>query len=83
MITDKQKEIINLFGSDKNKTLWKRDIVESIDNYYYNGSKHIGDRLSRMVKSGLLVRVKPGLYRLGLKNPHKKVHANPNQLKLF
>lgn len=33
--------------------------------YYHNHEKYIGEILSRMVKSGKLMRVKPGLFQLG------------------
>ena len=38
--------------------------------YYCNAEKHIGDRLSRMVKCGYLVRDKPGHFKVskGKKN---------------
>lgn len=33
-------------------------------NVYHNADKHTGAILSNMVKQGMLVRIKPGLFRL-------------------
>ncbi len=38
--------------------------------YYCNAENHVGTVLSRMVKSGLLERIKPGVFRVeGKKRP--------------
>lgn len=34
--------------------------------YYHNHEKYIGEILSRMVKSGKFIRVKPRLFQLGI-----------------
>jgi hypothetical protein len=60
----------------------KKEIVEEFDNYYCNGSKHIGDILTRMVNNGLLERPKKGVYQLRVK-PLSTVESDPNQLSLF
>lgn len=82
-MTDKQKEIFQLFEGDRNKILSKGEISHKVSfGYYANGSKHIGAILSRMVKSNLLVRIKPGYFRLGSGIPPAE-SADPNQLELF
>lgn len=48
--------------------------------YYYNGEKYVGEILSRMVKTGKLVRIKPGLFKLG---KGKSDLIIKNQEKLF
>lgn len=50
--------------------------------YYLNASKHFGEILSRMVKGGILRRVKPGVYTLVSLNKTKQ-NEDPNQLKLI
>lgn len=80
--TPKQLEILRLFEGDKNKLLKKFEITKEVGGiYYYNEAKHVGDRLSRMVKSGFLIRPKMGVYRLGRGKAIE--HADKNQLKLF
>ena len=81
-MTPEQREIltiINAFGG----TATKAQIVDNLDWYYHNGEKHIGGRLSRMVNSGLLVRVKPGVFRIGSGKASKPEPENENQAKLF
>lgn len=53
--------------------------------YYYNAPKHVGDVLSRMVKSGLLRRESRGIYVMAktmLKNPGPDTQ-DKDQMKLF
>lgn len=48
-------------------------IVEALGGQYYsNPEKHVGDIVSRMVKSGLLIRVRPGVFRLPTADDPKK-----------
>lgn len=61
--TPEQKEILNFVRQRGEAT--KAEICKISDRYFCNGSKHVGERLSRMVKSGMLIRVKNGVYRLG------------------
>jgi len=64
MISPKMKEILRLFHKDQELT--KAVIVQNCGlEYYHNAEKYIGETLSRMVKSGLLERVKPGVFKLG------------------
>jgi predicted transcriptional regulator of viral defense system len=81
-MTPDQRKIINFIYAKGTAT--KADIV-ALDGgqYYCNANKHIGDRLSRMVNSGMLERVKPGVFRIGSgKNPGNDP-VNENQTKLF
>lgn len=56
-MTDKQKIIFEFVR--ENEEMSKSKAVELIGNSYYcNAPKHVGDVLSRMVKSGLLKRIK-------------------------
>ena len=83
MLTDKQKKILSWFK--ENEILTKKDAVKLIGGYYYcNGSKHTGDVLTRMVKSGLLVRTKIGSYVKGVGKRNTVFETeNPNQNYLF
>lgn len=65
-----------------NSQMTKVEAVELIGkSYYCNADKHVGDVLSRMVKSGLLKRIKPGLFELGDRT--NKTAIPQNQLDLF
>lgn len=80
-MTEYQKKIFE--EARKNGQITKRQAVELIGKRYYaNADKHVGDVLSRMVKSGLLKRIKNGVFELGSRT--KKHTPSPeNQLNLF
>lgn len=83
---DRQKEVLNAFK--EGEVLSKNQIKErSGISYYYNTDKHLGDVLSRMVKNGLLIRIKKGYYQwLGRTVPNhkaKEIIQPKNQTKLF
>lgn len=60
----------------------KKRAISLIGNFYYcNASKHVGDVLTRMVKSGLLRRVKRGRYAIG--NGYRKDPIAENQTSIF
>lgn len=81
-MTKEQREIIT-FLQKSGGTATKAEIVAELDCYYHNGEKHIGVRLSRMVNSRLLVRVKPGVFSIGAGKASKPETENENQIKLF
>lgn len=78
-LTEHQKTIIS-FCNKNNGTITKKQACDLI-RYYCNTEKHVGDILSRMVKSNLLKRLKPGIFELssGLKQEIKI----ENQTELF
>lgn len=79
-MTDKQIQVFDYVRS--NGQITKQQAVELIGkSYYCNADKHVGDVLSRMVKAGLLKRIKPGLFELGDRT--NKTAAPENQLDLF
>lgn len=84
---DRQKEILNVFNNDKDLTLKKSEIIEKGDIHYYaSTSKHVGFTLTRMVRNGLLIRVKMAYYKLGYKKKTRlgiKLVEDENQQKLF
>lgn len=82
-MTPEQKEILQLLHQN-NGTLTKKQVVDSLDGYYCNGAKHLGDRLSRMVNAGLLKRVKAGVFEAGSGKKAGTVGpVNENQITLF
>lgn len=81
-MTKEQREILSVMQKSGG-TATKAEIVAELDCYFCNGEKHIGGRLSRMVNSGLLVRVKPGVFRIGAGKASKPEPGNENQAKLF
>lgn len=68
-LTEKQSAILSYLKV--NSAISKQEAVRIIGkSYYCNADKHVGDVLSRMVKSGLLIREKRGQYKPGkLKQP--------------
>jgi hypothetical protein len=82
-MTDKQRKLIEFARSNGNK-LTKQDAVNLIGGTYYcNGAKHTGDVLSRLVKSGFLIRIKPGVFELGKGKKENHTPTNPKQVNLF
>lgn len=85
-LTEGQKEILNLFNGDFEKELKTREIVEAVGGRYWRdtGGKYVGERLSRMVKVGVLERVKKGVFKLGTgKKQTIQNTIDPNQITLF
>lgn len=81
---DRRKDVLQFFNGDKSKEYTKAEIIKGAGLYYYhNGNKHAGDVLSRLVKSGFLIRVKKGTFKLGSPNRKVKDIINPNQVKLL
>lgn len=81
---DRRNDVLKFFNGDKTKEYSKQEIIKGAGLYYYhNGNKHAGDVLSRMVKSGLLIRVKNGVFKLGSGNKKQNIVINPNQLDLI
>lgn len=81
-MTPKQKIIVE-FCLSNNNACTKKDAMNLIDTHYCNGEKHVGEVLSRMVKAGILVRIKPGYFKLGTGVKKVKNVHNPNQTNLF
>lgn len=84
-LTEQQRVILQ--DAQKNGgTITKKQIVKSYGHCYFcNGSKHLGDILSRMVNSGLLIREKPGVFKIGKGKKTKPAAAAfiENQKTLF
>lgn len=81
---DRRKDVLKFFNGDKTKEFTKAEIIKGAGLYYYhNGEKHAGDVLSRLVKSGLLIRVRKGVFKLGSLEKKKKEVVNHNQTSLI
>lgn len=61
-LTPKQRKIYQF--AKANGGITKAQAMGLIDDHYCNGDKHVGAVLSRMVKAGILERVKPGVFNL-------------------
>lgn len=82
-MTPEQKEIMAILQA-KGGEVTKAQVVEAIGrNYYCHGEKHVGDRLSRMVNAGMLIRVKPGVFKLGKGEKSKPTTIAEGQQTLF
>ena len=46
---------------------------------FHNSHKYVGEILSRMVRRGMIKRVKRGVYKFKSYTPAKKVNVNPDQ----
>jgi len=80
-MTPEQRHIYQFVRKQGHAT--KKEICEIADHYYANGNKHVGDRLTRMVNAGFLVRVKNGVYRCGVGTKNRPATMPDNQIKLF
>lgn len=82
-LTEQQRAILQ-DANHNGGTITKKQVVESYRHcYFHNGAKHLGDILSRMVKSGLLIREKPGVFKMGKGNKNKPATIPENQQSLF
>lgn len=79
-LTPKQSAVLQ-FCHD-NGGITKAQAMGLINTHYCNGEKHVGDCLSRMVKSGLLIRVKPGVFITGKGKKNKPATIDAGQTKL-
>lgn len=79
-LSEKQKQVLAFCHAHEGK-ITKKEAMTIIDTHYCNGEKHVGNVLSRMVKTGLLTREKPGMFRIG-KGIKNKPGAN-DQPNLF
>lgn len=82
-MTPEQKQIIAILQANGGEAT-KSQVVKQIGgNYYCNGENHVGQRLSRMVNAGLLIRVKPGVFKIGKGTKSKPSTIIEGQTTLF
>ncbi len=82
-MTPEQKEIMAFSQSCGDSFTKKQAIEKFARQYYCNGADHVGNRLGRMVKSNLLIRIKPGVYKVGSGKKNNPSNVDKNQLDLF
>lgn len=64
----KQKEILSYLQKVESATI--DDINKNVKfSYYHNANKYIGEILSRMVKTRMVERIKPGVFRIKQREP--------------
>jgi len=80
---DKQQEICRYLSTVEQATT--KEISSGVSfGYYANGSKHLGEILSRMVKSRKIIRVKKGSFKLATREALRELQDNtPVQGGLF
>ncbi len=61
-LTPHQRKIVD-YARRNDSIITKKQACDLIP-FYINTAKHVGDILSRMVKAGMLIRVKLGVYKL-------------------
>lgn len=81
-LTEKQKKVVD-FALKNGGEVTKKQAMELINTHYHNGDKHVGEALSRMVKAGLLIRIKPGYFKLGEGCRKKSEPIIENQITIF
>lgn len=60
----RQQSILAALDKEQGGTITKKKLLEIFGHWYYhNAAFHLGNVLGRMVKAGILERVKPGVYR--------------------
>jgi hypothetical protein len=80
-LSDKQKKVLAFCQANGGK-ITKQQAMSIIDTSYRNGEKYVGEVLSRMVNAGLLIREKPGHFKIGKMGKSKATGAE-NQTTLF
>lgn len=82
-MTPEQKKII-AWAKSLGGSFTKREAVEQFGGaYYYNGEKHVGDRISRMVAKKYLIRLAPGKFKISTGTRQTPSGQTDNQLNIF
>lgn len=80
----RSQKIVTDFAKDNGGFITKKQAVELLEKHYYcNGAFHIGESLSKMVKSGILERIKRGEFKLLQLTTSKPIAIVENQLTFF
>lgn len=68
--------------ASQQETITTKDAYQLLSHtYYHNGDKYVSEILTRMVRSGHLLRISRGIYKSGM--GLKKSIEIPNQIKLL
>ena len=79
--SDGQKQIVSFVCERGGQATFAEICNRFSREYYLHGEKHVSHRLSRMVKQGLLTRIKKGVYAVG--GAKKTKEPPPGTLTLF
>lgn len=79
------QRLLVAFAARNNHQITKEQAVTLLgDNYFHNAEKYVGEILARMVNSGILTRLKPGIFRLEpVQKPKSTITKIPSQSSLF
>lgn len=85
MKSNEKAGVLIKYAREHNNKISKKEAIELIGHsYYYNEAFHTGNILSRLVKSGILKRLKPGQFELQTTVPKGGSVTNDiNQQSLF
>lgn len=79
-----QQQAIRTLAREHGGTVTSKQVQEEFaHNYYDNAEQHLGRILARMVEANLLIREKPGVFRLGTGKKQKPATPAPAQPTLF
>jgi predicted transcriptional regulator len=79
-LTPKQAAVLQFVHEHGQIT--KDQAMRIINTHYSNGAKHVGDCIGRMVKAGLLIRVKRGVFVRGTGKKNKPSTIDAGQIKM-
>lgn len=82
-MTDNQRKIFDFIRAKGGTAVLSDIVAEFGANYFLHPEKYVGDSLSRMVKAGLLIRVKKGVYAIGTGKKPVVQKPDDNTPKLF
>lgn len=86
-VGQRQATIIKFIQDHSEDSVKLKEIVDKFEHwYYYNGRHHIQEIMSRMVRSGKLVRPKRGSYSIPEVQPagvNTNEVVDPNQTNIF
>lgn len=80
-LTPKQRAVLE-FCQKNGGQITKEQAMQLIDTHYAHGAKHVGDCIGRMIKSGLLIRVKRGVFQAGTGKKNKPANLEDRQIKM-
>lgn len=80
-LTPKQTAVLE-YAHKNGGQITKQEAMGLIDTHYSNGAFHVGNVLSRMVKARLLIRLNPGVFKVGTGKKSKPATTMTGQTSL-